>query len=140
MPDNRFDHRATFEPTSDFIRDASSLPGEEDRRVGMVREPVSFISLVHRNAQRAAAHHFPHIVQRLLQRVTIVRTAVQRARLQDEVSALGRMQIRGDGNFAAEFVWGARFALADAFGFRRVSGIHVISIAALLVRNAPSAS
>jgi len=35
------------------------------------------------------------------------------------VPALGRMQIRGDGNFAAEFVRRARFAFADAFGFRR---------------------
>jgi hypothetical protein len=48
--------------------------------------------------------------------VTIVRIAVQRTRLQDEMSAVGRVQIRCDGNFAAEFVQGARFAFADAFG------------------------
>ena len=127
MPDYRFDHRAAFQPTFDFIGDASSLPGEEDLRVWMTGEPVPFISLVHRDAQRAAAHDFPHIVQRLLQRVTIVGIAVQRTRLQDEVPALGRMQIRGDGNFAAEFVRRARLALADAFGFRRVPGVNVIS-------------
>ena len=89
--------RAAFQPTFDFIRDAPSLPGDKDRCARMTAEPVPFVSLVHRDAQRAAAHDFPHIVQRLLQRVTIVRIAVQRTRLQNEMSALGRMQIRGEG-------------------------------------------
>ena len=76
VPDNWFDHRAAFQPTFDFIRDASSLPGDKDRCVRMTHKPVPFVSLVHRDAQRAAAHDFPHIVQRLLQVVTIVRIAV----------------------------------------------------------------
>jgi hypothetical protein len=54
----------------------------------MTREPVPFISLVDRDARRATTHNFPHMVQGLLQRVTIVRTAVQRTRLQDEVPPL----------------------------------------------------
>jgi len=40
-----------------------------------------------------------------------------------EVPALGN-EIRGDGNLAADFVRRARFAFADAFGFRRVPGIQ----------------
>jgi len=45
--------------------------------------------------------------------MAVVRIAVQRPRVQDEVAAFGRMQIGGDGNFAAEFVGCPRFSLAD---------------------------
>ena len=43
-------------------------------------------------------------------------------------------------NFAAEFVRRTRFALADAFGFRRVPGIQIALVAALLLRDMPGAS
>jgi hypothetical protein len=66
VPDNRFDHRAAFQPTFDFIRDASSLPGDVYRCVRMTGEPVPFVFLGHRDAQRAATPHLPHIVQSLL--------------------------------------------------------------------------
>jgi len=56
--------------------------------------------------------------------VAVVRIAVQRPRLQEEVPALGPMQIGGDGNIAAKFVRGARLTFADAFHFRRAPGME----------------
>jgi hypothetical protein len=54
------------------------------------------------------------------------------------MSTMGRMQIRGDGNFAAKLVRCARFAFADAFHFRGMPGIEITRIAAPLRRDAPS--
>ena len=54
--------------------------------------------------------------------------------MQNEVPTLGRMQIRGQGNFAAELVRRTCFALADAFHFRGVPGIEITGIAASLLR------
>ena len=71
VADYWFDHRTALQPTFYLIRDASSLSGDVHRCVGMADESVSFVSTVDRDAQRATAHDFPHIVQRLLQRVTI---------------------------------------------------------------------
>src|ERR1700719_5016346 len=51
-----------------------------------------------------------------------------------------RMQIGHDRYLAAEFVRSARFAFADAFGFRRVPGIQIALVAALLLRDMPGAS
>jgi len=56
--------------------------------------------------------------------VAVERIAVQRPCQQEEVPALGRMQIGGDGNFAAKFVPGARLTFADAFHFRRAPGME----------------
>ena len=100
---------------------------------------MSLVSLIDRDALRHASHDILAVVQSRLQRMAVVGIAVQRPRLQDEVPALGRMQIGGDGNFAAELVRRARFSFADAFGFRRVPGIQITLVAALLVRDMPSA-
>jgi len=55
---------ATLQPTFNLIPDASSLSGDVDCYTRMTGEPVPFVSLVDRDAQRAAAHDLPHIVQR----------------------------------------------------------------------------
>jgi hypothetical protein len=57
----------------------------------MTGETLPLVSLIDRDAQRTAADQFPHIVQSRFQRVAVIRIAVQRPRLQDEVPALGRM-------------------------------------------------
>jgi hypothetical protein len=138
VTDDRFDDRAALQAAFDLVSDAAFLARDVHCGVGMTGETVPLVSLIDRSAQRTAAHHIPHIVESNLQRVAVVRIAVQRPRLQDEVPALGRMQIGGDGNFATEFVRGPRFAFADAFHFRRVPGIEIALVTALLMRDVPS--
>ena len=139
VADDRFDHRPALEPAFDLLGDPSFLSRDVYGRVRVARNSVPFVALVGRNAIRAASHHVPQIIERRLQRVTVVRVSMQRPRVQDEVATLGRMHIGGNGDLAAEFVGGARFALADALYFRRVPGVEIPSIAALLVRDVPRA-
>jgi hypothetical protein len=84
-----------------------------------------------------APYDFANIFQRGGQSVPVVRISVQRLCLQNKMSALGRMQIGGQRNFAAELVRCARLAFADAFHFGRVPGKKITRIAAPLLRDAP---
>ena len=98
---------------------------------------MAFVSLVDDRAQRCAPDDVAKVSQRGCQGVAIVRISVQRLGPQNKMPALGRMQIGGRGNFAAELVRRTRLAFADAFHFRGVPGKKITRIAAPLLRDAP---
>jgi hypothetical protein len=124
MADDGLDYGTPFQPAFDLVGHSAFLAGDVNRSAPK-SQAMSFVSLIDRDTPRSAPDNVPNIFQGDFQRVTIVGISVQRPRLQNEVSTGCRMQIGGDGNFAAEFVRGARFSLADAFHLGGVPGIEI---------------
>src|SRR5579859_7616447 len=108
---NQRSRGGVYEPSFDFFRHPTFLSGDVNRRVWQ-RDAMPLVSLVDGHTLWHAPHDLANVFQRGRQGMAVVGISVQRLRMQNEVSALGRMQIGGQGNFAAELVRRTRFALA----------------------------
>ena len=103
VTDNWFHYGRPFQPAFDFFRHATFLSGDVNRGVRL-RDAMSLVSFVDRHTLRRTPHELANVFQCCRQCVAVVGILVQRLRMENEVPALGRMQISGQGDFATKLV------------------------------------
>ena len=118
MADHRFDCRAAPEFLFDLAMHPALLAGAEDPHG--FRRLVADIALVHVDPLDLPAGQGLGFRQHFGQGVAIIRVSRQGLGMEDELTALGPLVGRGQGDLDAELIGFVSFALSDAFGLRRV--------------------
>ena len=85
-----------------------------------VRRIVTPVALIHIGPFNFPPGQRLGFLDHLLQGVTVIGVAGQGLGMEDELTALGPLVGRGQGDLDAELIGFVSFALSDAFGLRRV--------------------
>lgn len=123
VPDGRLDGAAPLDQGFQRSGDAAPLPRAQDAHAFDLH---AAIALVHdgRGGRLVRAGEDAHLLQRLGQRVAIVRVARHGAHAHDQAF----LQRGGDADLHAELVRRPGFSLADALHLGRVQGVQLVLV------------